>query len=367
MKILIIGDYSSFGLMLKKGFLQHNIETNLISTGDSWKKIDGSDIKLKNDVKNLLKKIVIRIYNRYLLYKFIKKKENHYDYILIMNQQFIGFKLKDRLRLSFTLEEIKKILSLNGKIYLLACGTDSYYLRAKEKLEYFTYDQMLNLKKELEVYLRNEKELFKEIAGIIPTMYDYTLGYKDSIWKSKLTTTVPLAFSVKEIPYVKNVIKDKIYIFHGIIREEFKGTRYIKKAMENIKEKYPDKVEIILDGNMPLEEYKKILKRANIIIDQCKSYSYGMNALYGMAMGKVVFSGNEAECRKEFKREDVPIINIKPNVKDIEGKIEYFVKNPELIFKIGEKSRKFVEEFHDCEVITSQYLKIFENKEAIDT
>lgn len=71
MKILIIGDYSSFGLMLKKGFLQHNIETNLISTGDSWKKIDGSDIKLKNDVKNLLKKIVIRIYNRYLLYKFI--------------------------------------------------------------------------------------------------------------------------------------------------------------------------------------------------------------------------------------------------------------------------------------------------------
>lgn len=137
--------------------------------------------------------------------------------------------------------------------------------------------------------------------------------------------------------------------------------------MENIKEKYPDKVEIILDGNMPLEEYKKILKRANIIIDQCKSYSYGMNALYGMAMGKVVFSGNEAECRKEFKREDVPVINIKPNVKDIEGKIEYFVKNPELIFKIGEKSRKFVEEFHDCEVITSQYLKIFENKEAIDT
>ena len=38
MKILILGDFSGFGLNLKKGFEHAKKETILISNGDGWKK-----------------------------------------------------------------------------------------------------------------------------------------------------------------------------------------------------------------------------------------------------------------------------------------------------------------------------------------
>ena len=48
--------------------------------------------------------------------------------------------------------------------------------------------------------------------------------------------------------------------------------------------------------------------------------------------------------------------------KEIEEKLEYLRKNPQLIEEIGKTSRKFVEEFHDCKVVIKKYIEIF-NKE----
>jgi glycosyltransferase involved in cell wall biosynthesis len=112
----------------------------------------------------------------------------------------------------------------------------------------------------------------------------------------------------------------------------------------------------VIDGKMSLMKYLKILEQANIIVDQALSYEYGMNAIYSMAMGKVVLSGNEPECQDEFNRSDIPVINIKPDVEDIYNKLEKLVLNKDEIIKIGKKSREFVEDFHSHIKVAQQYI-----------
>lgn len=373
-QILILGDYSSLGLNLKKGLEKNNIKAILITDGDGWKNIYSDE---KDDI--IIKSKNIRIFGReikgsnkitYLFEYLLKIRKillnQKFDKVLILNQKFISNSvIPDFYNINYiSLKLLKKILKNDGKIYMLACGTDSYYLQSESKYKYFPYSRE-EIKKFIYMKFGAEikyKKLLDKIDGVIPTCWDYAeayrLFYSD---KEKIKQTIQFPLDLSEIEYKPNIINGKIVIFHGLNREGFKGTTYIKEAMENIKKKYPDKVEIIIDGKMPLEEYKKILEKANIVIDQCKSYSYAMNALISMAQGKLVFSGNEKECMDELERDDIPVINIIPSVEDIESKLEYFIKNPDLITEMGEKSRKFVEEFHECSIVAKKYLKIMED------
>ena len=73
MKILILGDFSGFGLNLKKGFEKENEKVILISNGDGWKKIPGSDLNLKSYYKengkyvNKIERVIIGVKNRKII------------------------------------------------------------------------------------------------------------------------------------------------------------------------------------------------------------------------------------------------------------------------------------------------------------
>ncbi len=370
-KVLIVGEYSSLGSNIKKGLSENSIDTYIVTDGDGWKKIKNIDDKVIN-INNKNFKILGKTIKGsgkicYLFEYFFKVKpilkKHRFDIILIMNQSFISNNfIPNRYNNYYLhLKFLKKILNKHGKIYMLACGDDSYYFQAQSIYKYFPYSE-IEIKKSVFMRfnaIKKYEKILDKIDGIIPTCWDYTEAYR-LFYKNntKLKQTIQFPIDLSNVNYKKNVIKDKIIIFHGLNREGFKGTKYIREAMENIKRKYPDKVEIVIDGRMPLEEYKKILEKSNIVIDQCKSYSYGMNALISMAQGKLVFSGNEEECMNELKRNDIPVVNITPSVEDIEEKLEYFIKNSHLITEIGEKSRKFIEEFHECSVVAKKYLEI---------
>lgn len=383
MKILIIGEYSSLAKNLKSGFNKLGIETEQISYGDGWKKIPmaGTNNLLIEEGCNFgnlkIKKKEIRgswrIFEILRFYKYffeVKKrilnflKNKKYDKILIINQEFIANNITHLIfnKTFVEFRDLKKTLNDKSRLYIVACGDDSVYIKYLKKYRYNPYPRGYRGKNFIKkINISNYKKILEKIDGIIPTCYDYAEPYRHSYIKEKLKPTIQFPIDLSDIKYTPNTIKEKIVIFHGLNREEFKGTKYIREAMENIKKKYPEKVEIIIDGKMPLEEYKKILERTNIVIDQCNSYSYAMNALISMAQGKVVFSGNEPECSNELGRNDIPVVNILPNVKDIEEKLEYFVNNPHLIAEIGEKSRKFVEEFHECSIVAKKYLEVMEN------
>ena len=98
--------------------------------------------------------------------------------------------------------------------------------------------------------------------------YGYAEAWRNSKFTKKFTVcpTIPAPMDTsKYIP--KNEIKDKIVVFHGIIRPEGKGTKFIVEAMNRLQENYTDKVECIARGGMPIGEYLQVLDRTNILVD----------------------------------------------------------------------------------------------------
>lgn len=348
MRILLLGDYSSLHANLKEGLQELGCDVTTASYGDAWKKID-SDINFSSKYSGLIGRCIRFVKPWLLLPRLI-----NYDVVQLMSPVIfppIWF---------YNSTMLKFIVRHNKKAFLLVAGDDCKYY---EVLHKFRYSPTASWKKydnkgkaaiwESRRICRWNKTLLERVDGVIPIMYEYALGYRSH---EKLKNTIPIPLNVTKVQYQENIIQGKVVIFHGIIRPGFKGTHIIEQALEIIKDKYPDEVEVVIKGRVSLKDYLKLIERVNIVVDQARSYSYALNALYSLALGKVVLSGCEPECIEELKLQDCPIVNIKPEVEDIVDKLSWLIENKSDIPALGLESRKFVEKYHDYRKVAQQYL-----------
>lgn len=352
MKVLLLGEFSGFYLNLKQGLQELGVDVTLAANGDGWKQIPGADMPLyRTGDEDALKKIY------YKLIKPVLEKDKFRNYDVV---QLVGHNI---YRPYINSNMIKSLKKNNGKLFLNIAGNCHSLYRAWENgtLGYYTFDD--NPEKS-EVYtggglrrkMTRQTEAYVEEAvdGIIPVMYEYAAGIRN---RKNLKRVIPLPFNAGEVQYKENRPEGKLVIFHGILREKDKGTDYIRKAFEIVREKYPEDVEVVMEGKLPLQEYLKVLERTNVLVDQCKEHGWGMNACYGMAQGKVVLGGASRNTLKEFGLKESPVIHIKPDVNQIVSQLEYVIGNREQIAKWGYDSRKFVETFHDSVSIAEQYME----------
>lgn len=358
MRVLLLGDYSGFFFNLKEGLIELGHHCEIATLGDGFKKTGKSDLFIPDVKKNLHS--VLNLINFGL--RGIKNFYN-FDVVFLINHVVFP-----PIKFNYNYYLIKQIKSHCNKMFLSSCGTDYFVYKTKDKLEYNPMDEAIQLDSGgnniylSNMYIKNNTNIVNLVNGIIPTMYTYAEAYRNN---PKRLNTIPFPINVNNIKFIPQTFKNsKIKIFHGINREGFKGTKYIKEAMELLKKNYPDEVDILIDGKMPLNRYLKVLEETNIVVDQALSYEYGMNAVYSMAMGKVVLSGNEPECQEEFCRMDIPIINIKPSVEDIYNKLEKLVLDKTSVIEIGKKSRLFVEEFHNHVKVAQQYIDTWNSVEG---
>jgi hypothetical protein len=347
MKILLLGEFSGFNKNLKEGLIELGHEVCLISSGDGWKEISGADYKLsKYSVANtFFKKIVNLIYPFFILSKF-----KNYDVVHIINPFiFSNHRISEWL--------IKSIKKNNALFTMSACGSDPNYI---DNMGAFDYAP---LSREERLNFYNEKHrnrfifIYNIIDMIIPVMYDYAKGYMES---EKCSEVIPLPIKLNNIKYKENNIRDKIVIYHGITRREFKGSNYIIKALDKLEKSHGELLEIVVTERIPFKEYKKILNRCNILIDQCKSQAYGMNAIIGLGMGKVVLSGAEPKAMSFFGfNNDCPVINIIPNVNQIYEVLKALIENPNQIERIGNDGRLFAKNHHSHTSVAKKYLLLW--------
>lgn len=262
---------------------------------------------------------------------------------------------------SFLKKFYKIIKQNNGRLYFLAAGDDSYYWRyGRVALRYGPFGDTLkyDLKMAHSIFERDRifeinKEIIESSDGVIPVMYEYEVSYKNS---NKRKNTIPLPVNTASIIYKNNIATDKLVVFHGLNRYGFKGTRHVEEAFNVLRKKYPNDLELVIEGNMPLNEYLTLMNRSNIVIDQTNSYSMGMNGVYAMAMGKIVMGGAEPESLVSLGVEESPAINILPNYNSIVQKIECLLDSRNNIQDIGFESRLFVENVHDNVKIAAKYI-----------
>lgn len=348
MKILLLGEFSSLHKYLKDGLKSiEDVDVVLYSQGDGWKKIGGSD----KNIPTLTSRGIfgrIKFYIQYI--NFISELKG-FDVVQLINTQIFP--------IGFSKYIIKRIQKKNKCISLVAAGEDYPLMQAYKRGAFNSYIYDFN-KELVDLYDSNTMKVKKKISEelnivqkadiIIPSLYEYAVGY------TKTYSVIPFPINIDTIKYEQNVVNDKIVFFHGLNREATKGTKMIVEAMNILKEKYPTDVEIIIDGHMPFDEYVKIMKMTNVVVDQCLTYGYGINACIAMAQGKVVMAPCHIKTLESFGISNCPIIDIGPNVRDIYDKMEYLVLNKRLIKEIGIESRKYVEEIHNYKKIAYRYI-----------
>lgn len=357
MKVLLMGEYSGFYLNLKQGLQELGVDVTLAANGDGWKQIPGADIPL---YFNGNASAPVKIYRK--LVKPLLQREQFYGYDVV---QLVNENVYRPYINSYMLRDIKKH---SGKLYVNVAGNSySLYKAWRDgKLGYYTYDD--NPEK-YDIFVngglrrrmtRSTEEYVDTIAdGIVPIMYEYAVGVRE---RENCKKTIQLPFNADKIAYKENKLKSKLVIFHGILREKDKGTDYIRQAFEIIRQRYPNDVEVIMEGKLPLQEYLEVLEKTNVLVDQCKEHCWGLNACYGMAQGKVVLGGASRNSLKEFGLKESPVIHIKPDVEQIVEQLSYVIENRTRITEWGYESRKFVQTFHNHVTVAQKYMDMWNEK-----
>lgn len=350
MKVLLLGEFSSLHRYLKEGLQElGGIDVKLFANGDSWKKIGGADGSLFNYYGGIPGRI--KTYGEAL--RNARSFEG-YDVVQLINPQIYPHIVNDR---------ITKMLASSNKCFsLVAAGDDLALVTAyrEGKLDYYMMDYD---KTPLELYdcesfkgrkkIAVEKKIVSRADVIIPSLYEYTLGYEGN---DRLSGVIPFPINTDSISYSDNKVGDKVVFFHGLNKELAKGTPFIRAALERLQEKYPHDVEVIIDGKMPFDKYVEVMNRANVVVDQCCSHGYGINACIAMAQGKVVMAGSREHTLSAFGIESSPILHVEPSVDQIFSQLEYILENRRNIAQWGIDSRRYVEEMHHYVKVAARYV-----------
>ena len=373
MKILVVGEYSGFAKYLSRGLRLLGHEPFVFSWGDSFKSIvqDGRSYNVnvrpilvfghRSRVLSKLREIMSALKLSY----DVSHMKKEFDCAFIINFGFLQLNnniLKPRL----TFNQIRSLLLNQDNIFLSACGGDYIYYRyyvegMRDKICQYELEKA---KSSIPIIKTIFISLIPKIKTVIPITIDYEIAYKyfEKEMSLPLGSIIPLPFDVDSVSF-SNDIKDKIVVFHGVNRYYAKGSDHIIPAMEQLKKKYPNKVNIVVVERVPLNDYLRMMSSANIVVDQCYGCSSGMNAVEAMAMGKVVLGGNEPGNAESFGEKESPAINIKPDKKDIYAKLEELVLNPDKIRDLSVKSREYVCRVHDCKKVAAQYVELFKEKD----
>ncbi len=380
MRILLLGEYSRLHNSLKKGLESLGHEVCLVATGDAFKNypVDisfAAKLTRLNPFFRFFKKAVNKVFKINLeeteagirFYRILPRLKN-YDLVQLINSNAL------ETHPSWSRYLLKKLFKQNTKSILLVCGDETpvveYLLKRELKYDVLTpYFEQPAMKQKFEYVIKYTKKPYRKL-------FEFVKAYCEKIIVSDIDYKIPMEKMGYEVIFIPNpiVIDDrlkanngyieKIVIFLGINRlsREKKGIPFFEKALEIIKEKYADNIEITIVENQPYAEYIKLYDRAHILLDQVYAYDQGYNALEAMAKGKVVFTGAEKEFLEHYNlQEDEVCINALPDVEAIVRKLSWLIENPAEILRIGKNAREFIEREHHYLKIAQKYLDAWKN------
>lgn len=392
MKVLFVGEYSGAYKDLIAYMKTQKIKVMWIHDGDSYKKLKGADFsikykKLTSDIFFI--SVLLKIY--YLLLDFMGLKGlvqilrynkiidqlSDFDVVQLVNTKPLG-EFSSLANIYF----LNKIFKNNSKVFLSALGDDYTWVKSclDRDFKYSSFDRM-NMKNlymyswsMLYLYGLGYKKLdnlvMNNVCGIIPGLYDYYYAYENKK-NPKLKKIIPIAVEIKDFEKIKgkdkdkNKDKDKVYpikIFHGWQKnkELKKGNDIFHSAIIRLKEKYPEKISYEVVSGLSYNEYITKFRDCDVFIDQCYSMDMGVNALLGMASGKVVLSGFEEEVKNYYLVKNINIaINALPDENTIYNEIENLILNPELINLYSENALNFMKKYHSPDYVLSEYFKVW--------
>ena len=375
MKILLLGEYSRLHNSLKEGLVSLGHEVTIVASGDDFKKYD-TDYTIDSrffsrfwfirKAKNLVYKITsidLEKIERAVRFYFLLPKLKGFHHVQLINSDAIEtYPFLARFLYKKTFKNIESRS-------LLVCGDETpvidYLLKKELKYSVLTpYFENATLRKQFEFPLKYRTKryrktfdwLHKNCNALIASDLDYKIPLEAMEYK---THFIPNPINTDTIEFKKLEINTKVVLFLGINRGSSikKGISFFEKALTLIKEKYNDKVEIIITENVPYHQYISLYNKAHILLDQVYAYDQGYNALEAMAKGKVVFTGAENEFTKQYNLTERVAVNALPDVDSLVNELSFLIENPEEIIAIGKRARTFIEKEHHYIKIAEKYVE----------
>ena len=154
----------------------------------------------------------------------------------------------------------------------------------------------------------------------------------------------------KFIPLQKDKNNKVLKIIHSPNHRGFKGTEFIIKAVNNLKNKGHNIELMLLEGVANSEVARIMREEADISIDQIIFQGYALNAMEAMASGLPVLGNLEdSNIIRLFNRysflSECPIISVSPET--LEKKLEELIVDPELRKTRSLKGVEFVKKYHN--------------------
>ena len=375
MKILLLGEYSRLHNSLKEGLVSLGHEVTIVASGDDFKKYD-TDYTIDSrffsrfwfirKAKNLVYKITsidLEKIERAVRFYFLLSKLKGFHHVQLINSDAIEtYPFLARFLYKKTFKNIESRS-------LLVCGDETpvidYLLKKELKYSVLTpYFENATLRKQFEFPLKYRTKryrktfdwLHKNCNALIASDLDYKIPLEAMEYK---THFIPNPINTDTIEFKKLEINTKVILFLGINRGSSikKGISFFEKALTLIKEKYNDKVEIIITEHVPYHQYISLYNKAHILLDQVYAYDQGYNALEAMAKGKVVFTGAENEFTKQYNLTERVAVNALPDVDSLVNELSFLIENPEEIIAIGKRARTFIEKEHHYIKIAEKYVE----------
>lgn len=220
--------------------------------------------------------------------------------------------------------------------------------------KYAYYDDDYECKREL----NNESDkLVHYLAGLD---YGFIVWDTETFIDRKITSKVGIVphASINKLPtnFKKNkATEEKVLVIHSPTAPVAKGTEFVLKAIEKLKEKNIP-FEFKLLKNIPNEEYQQLLMEADIYVDQVIWGAYGVAAQQALQMGKVVVA-YIAPVRLKLFGDNLPVQNA--NIYNLAEVLEKLIVDSELRKQISGKSVLYYENMHQPDNVARRMLATY--------
>ena len=200
-----------------------------------------------------------------------------------------------------------------------------------------------------DIRYKGEKWMYSKFADKIlvstPDLLEWSPG---AVW-------IPNPVDLEKYPYIGVKETEKINIVHAPSNRAKKGTEYVIKAVEKLKNEGYN-VNLMLVENIPHNKVIEYYKQADIVVDQLLLGWYGNVTIECMALGKpvCVYIKEDLESHLPF----MPVLNTSPE--SLVENLKMLIEDKELRKEIGKKGRKYIEKVHDPIKVTRKVIELYE-------
>ena len=363
MKILLLGEYSNVHNTLAEGLRQLGHDVTVASNGDFWKDYPRDQDLARREGKIGGLALMAKIATLLLRWR-------GYDVVQLINPMFLELKAE-------RIFPIYRYLRRNNRhIVLCAMGMDHYWVKEcveRKPLRYSDFNIGDTLRTD-ECAMRDRVdwldtpkaklniEIANDCDAIVTGLYEYDVCYRPHF--PQKTTFIPLPIRPMSPTSPMRPMRPigPITLFIGISlgRNTYKGTDLMLRAAQAVKEKYPERLELVVAEGLPFNEYQQKMDNSDVIMDQLYGYTPAMNALLAMSKGIVVIGGGEPENYDIIDEQELrPVINVEPTYESVCEQLEQLVLHPERLPLLKQQSIEYVRKHHDYLKVAKQYESLY--------